>query len=66
MCGKSGLHLHNFLSNFKEVLSHIHVPVSDRSDSLRDIDLMHEVLPVERSLGMQQCVNLTPFYFALH
>ncbi|XP_060573471.1 uncharacterized protein LOC132731322 [Ruditapes philippinarum] len=63
MCLKGGLHLHKFLSNSKEVLSH--VPVSDRSNALKDNDLMCDDLPVERALGIQWCVESDTFQFRI-
>ena len=63
MCNKGGLHLHKFISNSKAVLEHI--PSEDRAKGLKDIDLLHDSLPVERALGIQWCVESDTFQFRL-
>ena len=49
MCASANLRLHKFASNRREVLESL--PVDDRAKDLKDIDLRHDVLPVQRSLG---------------
>ncbi|XP_060554552.1 uncharacterized protein LOC132715557 [Ruditapes philippinarum] len=63
MCSKAGLHLHKFQSSSKDVLNHI--PVDDRSSCLRDVDLLRDDLPVERTLGIQWCVESDTFQFRI-
>ena len=55
MCAAVNLRLHKFASNSKAVLEAI--PVEDRSKDLKDLDLRHDVLPVQRSLGTYWCIE---------
>ena len=63
MCGKGGLHLHKFISNSKAVIEHI--PHEDRAKGIKDLDLVHDKLPVERALGIQWCVESDTFQFRI-
>ena len=63
MCDKGGFNLHKFVSNSKEVLKEI--PESDRADGVRDIDLDLDSLPLERTLGVQWCVETDCFQFRI-
>ena len=63
LCKKGGLRLHKFTSNSKEVLGSI--PVDDRAKCLKDLDLQHCTLPVERALGVQWCVETDTFEFRI-
>ena len=63
MCDKGGFNLHKFVSNSKEVLKEI--PESDRADGIRDIDLDLDSLPLERTLGVQWCVETDCFQFRI-
>ena len=63
MCGKGGLHLHKFISNSKAVIEHI--PHEDRAKGIKDLDLLHDKLPVERALGIQWCVESDTFQFRI-
>lgn len=51
MLRSGGLRLHKFLSSSKNVLQHI--PLADRAQGLKDIDVLQDQLPVERVLGVQ-------------
>lgn len=55
MCQKSGLRLHKFLSNSKDVLKDI--PQNERAKVLKNVDLLHDKLPVEKTLGIQWCIE---------
>lgn len=55
MCSAVNLRLHKFASNSKVVLEAM--PVEDRSEDLKDQDLRHDVLPVQRSLGTYWCIE---------
>ena len=55
MCASANLRLHKFASNRREVLESL--PVDDRAKYLKDIDLRHDVLPVQRSLGTFWCIE---------
>ena len=50
LCTKAGLRLHKFVSNSKEVIEAI--PSEDRAKGLQDLDLNHDPLPAERTLGI--------------
>ena len=63
MCGKGGLHLHKFISNSKAVIEHI--PHEDRAKGIKDLDLLHDKLPVQRALGIQWCVESDTFQFRI-
>ena len=52
-----------FLSNSKEVLDSI--PSEDLAKGLKDLDLMNDALPVERTLGIQWCAESDSFQFHL-
>jgi hypothetical protein len=55
MCASANLRLHKFASNRREVLESL--PVDDRAKDLKDIDLRHDVLPFQRSLGTFWCIE---------
>ncbi|XP_062610192.1 uncharacterized protein LOC134271972 [Saccostrea cucullata] len=63
LCSRSGLKLHKFLSNSKEVLESI--PVEERAKGLADIDIHHDKLPMERTLGIQWCIQTDAFQFKI-
>ena len=52
MCSNAGIHLH-FFSNLKVVLDHI--PQEDLAKGLKDLDLVHDALAMERVLDIQWC-----------
>jgi len=53
MCASVNLSLHNFASNSKIVLEAI--PIEDRSKDLKDLDLRHDVLPVQNLAARMAC-----------
>jgi hypothetical protein len=55
MCASANLRLHKFASNRREVLEAL--PANDRAKDLKDIDLRHDVLPIQRSLGTFWCIE---------
>ncbi len=59
LCARGGLRLHKFISNSKEVISAI--PPEDRSSPLKNLNLGHDRLPIERALGVQWCVETDTF-----
>ncbi|XP_068674521.1 uncharacterized protein [Montipora foliosa] len=63
MCKKAGFNLHKFVSNKKEVLRSI--PIFDRADDLKNIDLDLDKLPMERALGVHWCIQSDTFQFCL-
>ena len=63
MCTKGVLHLHKFTSNSKEVLDQI--PQEDLAKEIKDLDLLHDKLPVERAL-IKHSVVYWIWYFSIH
>ena len=61
LCAKGGFNLHKFICNDKDVLESI--PKEQRASKVQDIDLMHEELPAERTLGIQWCIETDTFFF---
>ena len=55
MCASDNLRLHKFASNKKEVLEAL--PPEDRAKDLKDLDLRHDSMPVQRSLGTYWCIE---------
>ena len=58
-----GFRLTKWLSNNKEVIQAI--PESERAPSVLDLDLDKDRLPIERTLGMQWCVETDTFGFTI-
>ncbi|CAB4026323.1 Hypothetical predicted protein [Paramuricea clavata] len=63
MCAKAGLCLHKFASNSVEVLEA--VPAEDRAKEIKDLDLRHDTLPIQRSLGTYWCIESDTFQFRI-
>ena len=62
-CAESGLVLHKFVSNSRELLDTI--PISARADSIKDLDVFNDHLPVERALGVKWCITSDTFKFRI-
>jgi hypothetical protein len=52
MCRKGGFRLHKFLSNERRVIESIEI--ENRATEVKKLDLVHDVLPVERVLGRKR------------
>ncbi|KAK6195425.1 hypothetical protein SNE40_000861 [Patella caerulea] len=63
MCRKGGFNLHKFTSNNREVLEEI--PKEDRAESIKDINLDFDFLPLERALGVQWNIENDAFQFKI-
>ena len=64
MCKRGGFRLHKFTSNSNEVISS--VPLEDRVEEINNLDLDHQdVLPIERALGIQCCIENDRFNFLI-
>ena len=63
MCAVAGLRLHKLTSNSLEVLEA--VPPEDRAKDLKDLDLRHDALPIQRSLGTYWCIESDSFQFRI-
>ena len=57
------LRLHKFASNRKDVLEAL--PKDDHARDLKDLDLRHDALPVQRSLGTYWCIESDTLGFRL-
>ncbi|XP_031551909.1 uncharacterized protein LOC116289173 [Actinia tenebrosa] len=55
VCAAKNLRLQKFASNSKKVLEAI--PKGDRAKDLKDLDLRHDALPFQRSLGNYWCIE---------
>ena len=55
MCASDNLRLHKFASNKKEVLEAL--PPEDRAKDLKNLDLRHDSMPAQRSLGTYWCIE---------
>ena len=63
ICARGGMRLHKFISNSKEVIAKI--APEDRAKGVKDLDLHSDVLPIERALGVQWCVESDTFQFRI-
>jgi hypothetical protein len=61
LCERGGFRLHKLVSNSKEVLQSF--PPEERASGIKDLNLDHEKLPVERALGVQWCVESDTLQF---
>lgn len=61
MCQKGGFNLHKFISNDKKVIAS--VPIACRAEDVKALDLSQDILPIERALGVQWCVENDHFNF---
>lgn len=51
LCSRGGFTLTKWMSNSRKVL--LSIPVEHRASEVKDLDLRHDTLPVERTLGVQ-------------
>ncbi|CAB4004899.1 Hypothetical predicted protein [Paramuricea clavata] len=61
LCERGGFRLHKLVSNSKEVLQSL--PPEERASGIKNLNLDHEKLPVERALGVQWCVESDTLQF---
>ena len=59
LCVRGVLRLHKFLSNSKPVIEKI--PPNDRASGIKNLDLRKDDLPIERSLGVEWCIESDSF-----
>ena len=55
LCALAKLRLYKIASNRKDVL--VALPKDDRAKDLKDLDLRHDGLPIQRSLGTYWCIE---------
>ena len=63
ICARGGMRFHKFISDSKEVIAKI--APEDRAKGVKDLDLHSDVLPIERTLGVQWCVESDTFQFRI-
>ena len=63
ICHKGGFLLTKWMSNSRQVLAAI--PETERAKEVKNLDLDHDDLPVERVLGVQWCVQSDVFKFKI-
>ncbi|XP_034530056.1 uncharacterized protein LOC117805434 [Notolabrus celidotus] len=63
ICAKGGFQLTKWVSNRRTVLAA--VPREERSIEVKDLDLDSDILPMERALGVQWCVQEDVFKFKI-
>lgn len=62
MCRRGSFNLHKFVSNKNVIKS---IPIEDRVEGLKNIDLDHQALPLEHTLDMQWCIENNSFQFRI-
>lgn len=63
LCSKGGFKLTKWMSNRRAVMDVI--PLELRAKDMKNLDLDHDVLPVERVLGVQWCIQSDIFKFKI-
>ncbi|XP_064631008.1 uncharacterized protein LOC135489540 [Lineus longissimus] len=63
LCKEGGFRLHKFASNKREVLDTI--PAAERAKNLQHVNLLQDDLPVERTLGVEWCIQSDAFRFQI-
>lgn len=63
LCNNGGIRLHKFSSNRRSVIESI--PVTERADDVKNLNLNFESLPVERALGLLWNVEQDTFQFCV-
>ncbi|XP_053388583.1 uncharacterized protein LOC128551695 [Mercenaria mercenaria] len=63
LCSKAGLRLHKFVSNSKVVIQSL--PSEARAKDLKNVDLIGDNLPVQRTLGVLWCLDSDTFQYEM-
>ncbi len=63
ICAKGGFALTKWISNSRDVL--VRIPEELRAKNVKDLDLGQDLLPVERVLGVQWCIQSDAFKFKI-
>lgn len=63
LCAEGGFNLTKWVSNSRKVLSSI--PEEHRASELKDLDLTHDALPIERALGVRWCTEDDSFTYKI-
>lgn len=63
LCSRGGFTLTKWMSNSRKVL--LSIPVEHRASEVKDLDLRHDTLPVERTLGVQWDTETDTFTYKM-
>lgn len=63
LCARGGFRLTKWMSNSKTVL--LSIPDNERVPEVKDLDLSHHTLPVERALGVRWCTEIDRLTFQI-
>lgn len=63
LCAKGGFSLNKWVSNSRVVIASI--PEEKRAKEIKDLDLDQDMLPVERALGVQWCIESDSLQFKI-
>jgi hypothetical protein len=61
LLSSDGFKIAKWISNSRDVMKPI--PMSDRAKEVKDLDLDQHILPIDRSLGVQWCIETDTFRF---
>jgi len=64
LCAMGGFQLTKWVSSSKAVL--LTIPEEDRATDVKNLDLTHNIPPMERALGVQWCTTSDSFKFQLN
>lgn len=64
LCARGGFHLTKWMSNSKTVL--LSIPDNEKAPEVKNLDLSHNTLPMERVLGVQWCTETDRFRFQMN
>ncbi|XP_030834719.1 uncharacterized protein LOC115921399 [Strongylocentrotus purpuratus] len=63
LCKEGKLHLHKIVSNSREVMQA--VPMEERAKCVKELNLLHDELTIERAIGLQWCIESDSFNFRI-
>lgn len=63
LCARGGFRLNKWVSNSRAFL--LSLPEEDRANKVKDLDLDQDIMPVERALGVQWCIETDSFEFKI-
>ncbi|XP_076839331.1 uncharacterized protein LOC143484479 [Brachyhypopomus gauderio] len=63
LCNSGGFTLTKWMSNSRKVL--LSIPEEHRASKMKDLDLRHDALPVERTLGVQWDTEMDTFTYSM-
>ncbi|XP_030844124.1 uncharacterized protein LOC115925090 [Strongylocentrotus purpuratus] len=63
LCKEGKLHLHKIVSNSREVMQA--VPMEERAKCVKELNLLHDELTIERAIDLQWCIESDSFNFRI-